>query len=209
MTIKRVRIKKIPFFIAIMFLISLFTILILSNMTLSEEPVAEEYVNEEVSSSTLPVINSDPKPINPYVDSNVKIGKKYYDYKAEEKEQEESIIKHDDTYIQNSGIDFINDKEFEVVAVMDGTVTSIKDDSTIGKTVEIKHNDGYISIYQSLGEISVKKGDIVSQGQLIGKSGTNELDKDLGNHLHFEVYNNGQSINPSNYLKEENLEKSN
>jgi len=55
----------------------------------------------------------------------------------------------------------------------------------------------------------VKKGDVVTQGQILGKSGTNELDKDLGNHLHFEVYDNGQSINPNRYLNKEVEEKKN
>ena len=206
---ERLRIKRIPLLILILLFIPIFTILMLPKLSLEDEPVAEEYINENISSETLPVINSDPKPIKPYVDNNVKVGKTYYDYKGSEQEQEDSILKHDDTYIQNNGIDYISDKEFEIVSVMDGTVTNIKEEEGIGKTIEIKNNDGYVTSYQSLSEISVKKGDIVSQGQLLGKSGSNDLDKELGNHLHFEVYNNGQSINPNNYFKEEKTEKTN
>ena len=51
--------------------------------------------------------------------------------------------------------------------------------------------------------MSVKKGDIITQGQVIGKSGTNELDKDIGNHLHFELYVNGQVVDPTLYLNKE------
>ena len=69
-----------------------------------------------------------------------------------------------------------------------------------GKMIEVKNDDGYTVIYQSLSEVDVKKGDIISQGQQIGKSGINELDKNIGNHLHFEVYKNGQSINPQSYI---------
>ena len=69
-----------------------------------------------------------------------------------------------------------------------------------GKTVEIKHENGLISIYQSLKEVNVKKNDIVTKGQVIGMSGTNEMEKDLGNHLHLEIYENGQANNPENYL---------
>ena len=71
------------------------------------------------------------------------------------------------------------------------------------KEIKIEHKNGLISIYQSLSDVYVKKGDPVSRGQLIGKSGTNELDKDLGNHLHFEIIENGNNVNPNNYLNKE------
>ena len=209
MTKKRLRIKKLPLLIAVLIIIPVFTIAMLSRLSYEDEPIVDDYVNEEVNDTTLPVINEEPKPINPYTDSNVKVGKTYYDYKGSEEEQVSSILKHDDTYIQNTGIDYTSEKEFEVIAVMDGTVSNIKEDETLGKTIELKHNDGYISIYQSLSSVSVKKGDIISQGQVIGKSGSNDLEKDLGNHLHFEIYNNGQSINPNYYLKQNDTKKEN
>ena len=105
--------------------------------------------------------------------------------------------------MQNSGTDFVSENVFDVVAVLDGSVTDVKEDDTLGKVVEIKHDNGYISIYQSLSEVSVKKGDMITQGQVIGKSGTNELDKDMGNHLHFELYVNGQVVDPALYLNKE------
>ena len=113
------------------------------------------------------------------------------------------IIYHDDTYMQNSGVDFISTNTFDIISVLDGTVSDVKEDETLGKIVEIKHNNDYISIYQSLSEVSVKKGDTVKQGQVIGKSGTNELDKEIGNHLHFEFYVNGQIVDPTLYLNKE------
>lgn len=162
----------------------------------------DEYITEDVINDQ-PVVNTTPKIINPYLDQGVTIGKNYYDYKGEEKDQVNSILKHDNTYIQNSGIDYINENKFDVIAILDGTVTDIKDDDTLGKCIEIKHDNNLISIYQSLGEIKVKKGDIITQGQVLGTSGENELDKDLGNHLHFEMYENGGNVNPNNYLNKE------
>ena len=88
-------------------------------------------------------------------------------------------------------------------AVLDGEVTNIKEDEVLGKIVEISHDNKYVSIYQSLSEINVKKGDIVSQGQILGKSGKNELDKELGNHLHFEMYVGGQTVDPLLYLNKD------
>jgi len=161
------------------------------------------YVTSTILDEEQAVINETSTMINPYTDTTVTIGKNYYDYKADAETQEKSIIYHDNTYLQNSGTDFVSENVFDVVAVLDGNVTDVKEDETLGKVVEIKHENGYISIYQSLSEVSVKKGDIVTQGQVIGKSGTNELDKDIGNHLHFELYVNGQVVDPTLYLNKE------
>lgn len=161
------------------------------------------YVSSTIISQDMAVINTTKKIINPYTDQSVTIGKNYYNYKAEAEDQEKSIIYHENTYIQNSGVDFIYDKTFDVVAVLDGEVTNIKEDEVLGKIVEISHDNKYVSIYQSLSEINVKKGDIVSQGQILGKSGKNELDKELGNHLHFEMYVGGQTVDPLLYINKD------
>lgn len=169
----------------------------------TSEDELTSYVTSTVLEEKQPVIKESTMMINPYTDTTVSIGKNYYDYKADAETQEKSIVYHDNTYMQNSGTDFVGEKVFDVVAVLDGSVTDVKEDETLGKVVEIKHENGYISIYQSLSEVSVKKGDMVTQGQVIGKSGTNELDKDMGNHLHFELYVNGTVVNPTLYLNKE------
>ncbi len=161
------------------------------------------YVSSIILSEEIPVISTVNKVINPYTDESVKIGKTYYDYTSTSEEQEQSIIYHENTYMQNSGIDFVAENTFSVVAVLDGTISNIKEDELLGKIIEINHNNEYMSVYQSLNEINVKKGDYVAQGQIIGTSGTNKLDKDLGNHLHFEFYSGGQIVNPSLYLNKE------
>ena len=169
----------------------------------TSEDELTSYVTSTVLEEEQPVIKESTMMINPYTDTTVSIGKNYYDYKADAETQEKSIVYHDNTYMQNSGTDFVGEKVFDVVAVLDGSVTDVKEDETLGKVVEIKHENGYISIYQSLSEVSVKKGDMVTQGQVIGKSGTNELDKDMRNHLHFELYVNGTVVNPTLYLNKE------
>lgn len=169
----------------------------------TSEDELTSYVTSTVLEEEQPVIKESRMMINPYTDTTVSIGKNYYDYKADAETQEKSIVYHDNTYMQNSGTDFVGEKVFDVVAVLDGSVTDVKEDETLGKVVEIKHENGYIGIYQSLSEVSVKKGDMVTQGQVIGKSGTNELDKDMGNHLHFELYVNGTVVNPTLYLNKE------
>ena len=171
-----------------------------SDVSLPEEVV--DYTMDEVVEPTDPVVNTTTV-INPYLDQSVTIKKNYYDYTSDAENQVNSITKKDNTYIQNTGIDYVCDNVFDVVSILNGTVISVEDKESVGKSVEIKHDNEYISIYQSLSETTVKKGDTVTQGQVIGKSGTNELDKDMGNHLHFEFYVNGQVVNPSLYLNKE------
>ena len=161
------------------------------------------YVSNTILMQEIPVINTTTKVIYPYTDPSVTIGKSYYDYKATSEEQEKSIIYHENTYMQNSGIDFIYENKFDVIAVLDGVVTNVKEDDLLGKIVEVNHNNEFVSIYQSLREVKVKKGDSVTQGQVLGISGTNKLDKALGNHLHFEFYAEGQIVNPITYLDKE------
>lgn len=194
----------IPATIASFGLIAIFIALVMTNTnpTLKNKETLN-YVSNTILSEDIAVINTTRKIIYPYLESSVSIGKGYYDYKATAEEQQKSIIYHENTYMQNSGIDFVYDKQFDVIAVLDGTVTNIKDDELLGKIVEINHSNDYVSIYQSLSEIKVKKGDTVNQGQVLGVSGTNTLDKELGNHLHFEFYAQGQIVDPILYLDKE------
>ena len=204
---KRRKLKSfvIPTTIAVLIIGTFFTTAIITknNSSLNDADENVDYVSETIIEDEVPVINTQMKVVNPYTDQSVTIGKYFYDYKAEADKQERAIIYHDNTYLQNSGMDFVATNVFDVVAVLDGTVTDVKEDETLGKIVELKHDNDYISIYQSLSEVSVKKGDTVTQGQVLGKSGTNELDKEMGNHLHFEFYVNGQVVDPSLYLNKE------
>jgi len=157
----------------------------------------------EKITNTVPVISDNNFIMLPYNHPSVTVGRPYYDYQGDKENQEKSINFYDDTYYQNTGIDYISDTEFDILSILDGTILQVKENDKTGKEIEIEHKNGLISIYQSLSEVSVKKGDIVSRGQVIGKSGTNELDKDLGNHLHFEMIENGNTVNPNNYLNKE------
>ena len=174
-------------------------------MRLKRNVIPGQYVDlvETVTSAVVPTISEAKKLIKPYTDEKVTVGKSFYDYKAEASNQEKSITYYDGSYIQNSGIDYVLDQTFDVVAVLDGTVTIVKQVDILGTIVEIKHDNNYVTPYQSLSDVTVKKDDIVTQGQVIGKSGTNKLDKDMGNHLHFELYTNGQVVDPNLYIDKE------
>lgn len=161
------------------------------------------YVTETVVDEEQPVVKQETKVLKPFNSDKVNVGKYYYDYKGVEDTQEKSLTYHDNTYMQNSGIDYTSEETFDVISVLDGTVTDVKKDDLLGNCVEIKHNNNYTTIYQSLSEVNVNKGDTVVAGQLIGKSGNNTIDKEVGNHLHFEMYINGEVVNPLDYVDKE------
>lgn len=153
----------------------------------------EEIVND------VPVVNEEVRIMRPYINEGVKVVKDYYDYKADSASQENSIVYYGNTYMQNSGVDYGMNGEFEVVSIMDGDVVEVIDDDIMGKTVKIKHSNDLISVYQSMGSVDVKKDDKVTQGMVIGRSGEANISPELGNHLHFELYYQGSVVNPLDY----------
>lgn len=102
------------------------------------------------------------------------------------------------------GIDIKADKTSIVVASEAGTVKSIKNDPRYGLTITISHNDGFETVYSNLlSSEFVSEGDTVEQGQTIGTVGESASFEiaDVP-HLHFEMYKDGESVNPTNYLSE-------
>ena len=159
-----------------------------------------DYVSQTIFEDDIPVVNTTPTIIRPYTDTEVKIVKDFYDHQADEEKQQNSIIYYESTYLQNSGISYGGKEEtFDVVAILDGTVTSVKEDNTLGKIVEVRHSNDIVSVYQSLSEVTVKENDVIKQGTIIGKSGSSNISKELNNHLHFELIIKGQIVNPENY----------
>ncbi len=157
------------------------------------------YVSRLFEDSIQSVVNTQNVITKPYTNESIKVLNSFYDYKSDEKTQQNSIINYETTYIQNSGIAYggINDT-FDVVSVLPGKVTSVKEDKLMGKIVTIEHDNNIITIYQSLGEVTVKEGDTVAQGTIIGKAGESNLEKDLGKHVLFEISVDGKYVNPDN-----------
>lgn len=157
------------------------------------------YVSKTIFDKDIPVASTEKTIVRPYVDNEIKVVKAFYDYQADAKEQEKSLILSENTYIQSSGASYGGKENFEVVAILDGTVTDVKEDNLLGKIIEISHGNEVISVYQSLSDVKVKKDDKITQGQVIGTSGTANIDKDLGNHLYFELIVKGSNVNPEEY----------
>ncbi len=194
--------RKLKGFVMPTIYVMLVAMLVISTfMTFSnsnDETVEEDitYVSSVIWSNDTPVVATDKVIVKPFTNKDVAIGKYYYDYKDGSDEQQNAIIFYENSYIQNSGVDYIFEDSFDVVSIYDGTVIKVEDNDIVGKTVEIKHDNNIISVYQSLSEVNVKQGDTITLGTKIGKSGNSKINKDLGNHLHFEIYVNGQVVNP-------------
>ena len=199
---KKIKIRLVPLMIAVLLVPILVTVVFL-NINMKEEPIEPDFVTDTIVEEVVPVIDTTKRIIRPYRDLSVKVLKNFYDYQSDETLQKNSIIVHENNYIQNSGIDYGTDIEFEVISILEGTVINVKEDDSLKGTVEIKHDNGYVSVYQSLKDIKVKKDQVINQGQVLGTATTNQLDKELGNHLHFELIISGQNVNPEIYLDKE------
>ncbi len=105
-------------------------------------------------------------------------------------------------YTGHSGMDFSAAEGADVVAVYKGTVKEITTSYLQGTTVKIDHGNGLFTVYNSIEPTeTLKVGDSLKQGDVIGKISTNNKQeyKD-GAHLHFEVIENKTVISPLKYL---------
>ena len=92
-----------------------------------------------------------------------------------------------------------NNAKFDVVASFAGVVTERKVDPLYGYMVYIKNDEGLTAVYGSLSDVVVNVGDNVKQGDVIAKAGTNTIDVNLNNHLHFALMKDGKLINPNKF----------
>lgn len=85
-----------------------------------------------------------------------------------------------------------------IYASESGQVISAEYHWSWGNNVLIWHNDTYSTRYAHCSSLAVSAGEYVQKGQVIGYAGS--TGNSTGNHLHFEVYQNGDRVNPSNFV---------
>lgn len=155
-----------------------------------DEPAIE--VNQSFENIAMPVENPD----------EVSVVTEFFDSNASAEDQEKALIVDGNTYRPNLGIDIAkNDgSEFDVVAALSGTVADVRQDALLGNVIELEHEDGVVTIYQSVKDIQVKAGDSVQQGKKLATSSTSQLNKEAKNHVHFEIRKNSQALNPLSYF---------
>lgn len=103
----------------------------------------------------------------------------------------------------HNGVDIAAEAGTPVCAAADGTVYTVYEDDTMGTTVVIRHQDGYVTKYASLAQtVSVAPGDEVKLGQEIGCVGqTALLESAIGDHVHFSVTCNDKDMDPADFLR--------
>jgi len=101
--------------------------------------------------------------------------------------------------MESKGIDILVEPNTQVRAVYEGVVYGILDMGSVGKVVIIRHGE-YITVYQGLADVSVKKDDKVTSKQNIGTVG-----KSMGKNtheLHFEILKEFTHLDPSLWLSQ-------
>ena len=98
--------------------------------------------------------------------------------------------------IENKGIDILVEPNTPVRSVFQGEVAGVLD--IMGtKVLMIRHGE-YLSVYQNIANVNVKKGDKVSTKQTVGT--VSKSTRSNTYELHFEVWKNSTNLNPSSWL---------
>ena len=96
------------------------------------------------------------------------------------------------------GVDIAAPIGTPILSPADGVVSFAGREVTYGRLICIDHGHGYLTRYGHLKEVSVKTGDKVKRGQVIGEVGV--TGKTNGPHLHYVVSLQGNSVNPAHFL---------
>ena len=118
------------------------------------------------------------------------------------------VLAYDETmgdWRTHSGIDISAPVGTQVMAVAGGTVSGVEEDDLMGTTVTITHAGGLESVYANLAEVpAVEVGDQVDVGDVIGATGTTAAAESArAPHLHLEMWKEGESVDPLDYLPEQ------
>lgn len=101
--------------------------------------------------------------------------------------------------INNNGVNIDTDSGGKARAVFNGTVSEVQVLKGANKAVMVRHGD-YITIYDNLENVFVKKGDVVNTGQELGAIATSRTSGKTT--LHFLIYKNMQKMDPADWILE-------
>lgn len=103
---------------------------------------------------------------------------------------------------KHNGIDLQAPIGTPVYAVRGAKVQEARASRGMGNYAELLHEEGYVTVYGHLSKINVKKNQRVRQGERIGEVGKtgNASHPGVIPHLHFELWRNGDLLNPMDFL---------
>ena len=96
-------------------------------------------------------------------------------------------------------VDIVVAKDTPIKATADGIVIFSEWTANTGYVIILEHSHGLISVYKHNAALTKTQGDLVKAGEVIATSG-NTGDLSTGPHLHFELWNDGYPINPTNFI---------
>jgi murein DD-endopeptidase MepM/ murein hydrolase activator NlpD len=96
-------------------------------------------------------------------------------------------------------VDLAVAKNTPIKATADGSVIFAEWTAQTGYVIILEHSQNLLSVYKHNGSLTKTQGDLVKAGEVIAISG-NTGDFTTGPHLHFELWNNGYPINPTNFI---------
>lgn len=99
--------------------------------------------------------------------------------------------------ISSNGVRIDTDKGGKARAIFGGTVSEVLVIKGSNKAVMLRHGD-YISVYNNLDEVAVRKGDDIAIGQEVGTIATSKSDGKTT--LHFVLYKNTEKLNPEHWI---------
>lgn len=102
------------------------------------------------------------------------------------------------TVKDHNGIDIDGNYGDKIKASMEGKVSKVGEDSTLGKYIKIE-NGIYGTLYAHCSKVIVKEGQDVKQNDIIAEVGDTGLAS--GSHLHFEIWVDGKPVNPLEKIK--------
>lgn len=100
---------------------------------------------------------------------------------------------------RHNGVDFAGKPDSPIVVTADGVVRHAGWVPSFGQAILVDHGFGYSTLYAHTTGIVVKSGDVVKRGDKIATMGSSG--HSTGTHLHYEVWKDGQTVNPRNYFK--------
>ena len=112
----------------------------------------------------------------------------------ERTEREENFVR------QYLGVDIVASPNQSVVSVLDGTVLMANYTSDMGYTICVVHPGELISVYKHCESLLKKAGDRVKQGDVVALVGSMTGNSLQSSHLHFELWYQGQPLDPEKYI---------
>ncbi|MGI9532106.1 M23 family metallopeptidase [Lutimonas sp.] len=109
------------------------------------------------------------------------------------------ITQQYDDQEKHFAVDIAVDEDTPVKAVADGTVIFKGFTADTGYVIVIEHGQGFTSIYKHNASIFKEQGELVTSGEVIASAGSTGTFS-TGAHLHFELWNDGYPVNPTNYI---------